>query len=116
MKIVIKKPSECSEQELKSFVEMVVEGGQVARKGLEERVKKAKLLAFGFERETLAGIAAIKKASRFYISNIFGRADVSGDAGAFRYELGWCFILPEYRKRGLAGKLVEEILELSDDC
>lgn len=116
MNPVIKKPSECSLQELEDFAELVIEGGQVARAGLENRMRRAKLLAFGYEDGKLVGVVAIKKASWFYVRDVFGKANEPDQAVDYRYELGWGFTLPDYRRRGITTELSQMLMDNSRDC
>src|SRR5688500_18382280 len=111
MEIVLKHPADCTDLEINSFVDLVKQGGQVARTGLEARVRKAKLLGFAYDGDRLVGTSAIKRASRFYIREVFGMAMVPGDAKDHLYESGWTYVLPEYRKQGTARHLLHALLE-----
>lgn len=113
MNIVIKRPAECSSEELRHFVDMVIEGGQVARTGLERRIRRAKFLAFAYENGELAAITAVKKASWFYTRDVFRKAGETNEAFDYRYELGWGYTRPAYRKRGLSNALCDSTLERS---
>jgi ribosomal protein S18 acetylase RimI-like enzyme len=107
---VIKKPAECKADELCNFVEMVIEGGQVTREGLERRIRRAKLMAFAYENEKLAGVAAIKAPSWLYVRDVFRKAIEAGQAVDFRYELGWGYTRPDFRRRGIHGRLTEMLM------
>lgn len=104
---VIKEPAECTAEELRDFADLVIEGGQVARDGLERRIGRAKLLAFAYENGNLAGIAAIKTPSWLYVRDVFRKAIEADQAVDFRYELGWGYTHPNYRRRGIHGRLAE---------
>ena len=67
---------------------------------------KCYLLGFCYLEYELAGIAAIKRASRAYIYRL---SDMSGlkEPIATRREAGWAYVKPEYRGRGISGALLD---------
>lgn len=107
----IKRPSECTARELEDFACLVAQGGQVARSGLEQRIRRAKYLAFAYVEGELAAVAAVKKASWFYIRDVFGKANEPARGNDFKYELGWGYTRPKYRNRGIHQCLVDLLLE-----
>jgi len=110
MLIVIKKPSECTRKEIESFIEMVRTGGQVKKPGMEWRVRRAHLLAFYYEKNTLAGILGVKQFIKTYKKTIFRKAGVPEEAGKYNLEMGWAFTLPEYRGRGIFSSLKKKLI------
>lgn len=108
--IKIKKPSKCTEEELNEFYKMVVEGGQVEVRGLRERIKRAAFLAFYYERKVLIGIGALKRPQESYKKKVFRRAGVPGKSGEYELELGWVYIKPEHRRRGVCSSLLHQLI------
>lgn len=108
----IKKPSECSEEEIENFYQLVIEGDQVDIYGLRDRIKRAALLAFHYEGSTLAGIVAVKRPYEVYKEKVFQKAGVSQKTNEYNLEMGWAFTISEYREKnicsGLTRKLVSE--------
>lgn len=48
--MIIKKPSDCTKEELDEFIKLVSSCGQVAINGLEARIKNCKALGFYHEK------------------------------------------------------------------
>lgn len=110
MRYMVKKPVECTGRELEEFAGLVIKGGQVDRTGLKKRIERARLLGFCYEGDELVGTAAIKEAYKAYVSRVFNSANESEKANEYRYELGWIYTLPNYRRRGISRALVEKLL------
>jgi hypothetical protein len=70
----IKPPSECTHEEIQSFFNLVKRGGEVNINTLEAGIRRARLLAFCYVNQELAGVAALKKEFHRSIAN-----KVSGD-------------------------------------
>jgi GNAT superfamily N-acetyltransferase len=114
--IVVKKPSDCSENELNSFEILVKKGGEVAAEGLRGRIKKAKWLIFLFENATtLAGVAALKSPNKNYKHSVFMKAESQEDPKEFTFEAGWIYVEEQFRGRKYSRQLLEKILKLAGD-
>ena len=109
----IKEPSECSKEEIENFYQLVLKGGQVEVSGLGNRIKRAKLLAFHYEENTLVGIAALKQSNQTYKKKVFRKAGVSEDSDKYNLEVGWAFTMCEYRGKGICSSLVQKIVDAS---
>lgn len=106
-----KEPSECSESELENFYQMALKGEQVVKAGLRGRIENAKLLAFHYERDTLVGVAALKKPSEDYKQRVFRKAGVPEEVSKYNCELGWAFTEKKYRGKGIGSGLVQKIID-----
>ena len=107
----IRRPEECTEREIDSFVSHLLDGGQVDHTNLKETVlTHGHRLAFARVGDLIAGIASIKKPSRYYVINVFGKADVANHAAYYELEIAWCCTAPEYRGRGLCRRLIGNLL------
>lgn len=102
-----KEPAECEAAELDDFVALVLAGGEVANQGLHALVRKSEQLFFLFHGECLAGVAAVKRPRHAYREKIFKQARAVREAESFTIELGWVFIQPSFRGKGLSHRLVE---------
>lgn len=109
----IKEPSECSEKEIKDFYQKVLEGGQVDPFGLKDRIKRAALLAFHYEENTLVGITALKRPDETYKKEVFRKAGVSKESDKYNLEIGWAYTTKEYRGRGICSSLIQELIVAS---
>jgi ribosomal protein S18 acetylase RimI-like enzyme len=104
---VIKRPADCTDEEIRAFAQMVIEGGQVSPAGFERNVRRAKLLGFAYEDGELAGVVGIKSSPWLYVREVFLKANKLDEAVDFRYEIGWGYTKPEFRKLHINRRLVE---------
>jgi hypothetical protein len=73
--ILPKRPSECSTTELDAFEDLLREGGEVTTDELRHRMLEAEWLVFAVEGNgTLAGVAALKRPSKYYKEMVFHKA------------------------------------------
>lgn len=104
-------PDACSAAQLQAFEHMVRKGFEGSDAGLRRRIHDARWLAFHrITPATLAAIAALKAPAPRYRNDIFARADAGIDPHAFELELGWVFVIPEQRRRGIAAALCRTLL------
>lgn len=106
MVISVKTPAECSASELADFAAFVRAGGEVISVGLEQRIASAHALVFLCDGECLLGIAALKNPSSRYRAYVFKKASAALKPETFHLELGWIFLLPSSRGKGLSHQLV----------
>lgn len=111
---VIKSPTECTEEELDEFKGMVLKGEQVEEAKLEDRIKRARHLAFKYDQNQLVGIAALKRPSDKYKQDVFKKAGIPEQAKDYELEIGWAFTEKEHRGRGVSGNLIRGLLEISE--
>lgn len=110
MTTAAKPPDECSSEEIDKFCEFVRMGGEVESQGLTNRIKKAALLVFLYSGKDLIGVAAIKNPNAGYKAEVFQKATATALPEGFALELGWVYVDPEHRGKGLSRKLVEAAL------
>ncbi|MCJ7561134.1 hypothetical protein MUO79_11055 [Candidatus Bathyarchaeota archaeon] len=111
----IKPPFQCTDKELEAFYQLLVSGGEVEERGLKDRVRRAKLLAFHYENQTLAGIAAIKFPTEKHKRDIFLKSKTSEDPKKYSLELGYAVTLEEYQGRHICSILAEELIRSFQD-
>lgn len=123
MEIIVKLPSECSDQEVNEFMVLVNQGGEVDSKGLEERVRRAKKLFFlsaqggsasGGKSPSLIAVSAIKRFYQEYKNSIFEKAGCSDIASSYRLETGWIYAKPESRGKGFGRALLGAMISQLD--
>ena len=84
MAIVVKKPADCSQTELKAFKQLILLGNEVERSGLDQRIKAAMCLAFQYaDNGELIGICSLKQPTAAHRSNVFKRAESPESASDF---------------------------------
>lgn len=110
--VILKVPADCSDQELERFEGLVRQGGEVQLGGLSGRIREAAALTFAMHEDRLVAVAALKKPTDGYRVGVFQKAGVAPlDSG--HLELGWVFVLPDCRGRGLARRVVADTLVTS---
>jgi GNAT superfamily N-acetyltransferase len=110
--VILKAPGDCSDQELERYEELVRQGDEVVSHGLSERIRQAAVLTFAFHGDRLVAVAALKRPTDSYRVGVFRKAgEALPELGAL--ELGWIFVLPDCRGRGLAGRVLAATLDAS---
>jgi len=114
--VMVKTPSECSEEELDIFEAFVRRGGEVTAVNLCGRLERAHRLIFLFEgTKTLAGIAALKVPNVGYKRKVFKKAASEEDPDDFAFEAGWIYVEEQFRGRKYSQLLLTEVLRLAGD-
>lgn len=115
MSDVLKHPGECTEAEIQSFFELLMTGNEVRRETAITGIKRAELLAFHYEKDILAGIAAIKRPTNNYRNSVFSKAKTDEQATKYSLELGYAVTLEAYRGRGICSNLVKELMKVCSE-
>lgn len=104
-----KSPTNCDAADLRAFIELVAQGGEVGLESLPGLVNRA--LALGFVRKdgVLVATGGIKRPNPPYRDRVFAKAGAGLDPSAFGYELGWVFVMPAERGHRLASQLVQAL-------
>lgn len=108
MEKIIKVPEDCNDAELKSFEEMVTEGGEVALAGLRQRIQRAEKLVFINDGKCVA-VGAIKNPNAGYKSRVFEKSGAL-EQGRYEYELGWLYVSEAARGKGYGRALMESFI------
>lgn len=110
LEIYLDRPSSFSAPEIDDFLAFVLAGGEVTRRGLRERVRNASHIAFARQKKCLIGVAGLKHPADSYRRAVEGSAGFTLPAETFPYELGWIFVLPSARRRGLSTTLCRSLV------
>jgi GNAT superfamily N-acetyltransferase len=109
--VVDGKAANFTEAERREFMRLVQEGGEVDDIVLARNIDTARRLVFLRGSEVLIGIAALKIPQASYRKRISGLSGVEIPEGTFPLELGYVFVTPKERNRGLSSSLVEAALD-----
>jgi GNAT superfamily N-acetyltransferase len=111
--LIVKSPSECSNIEIAAFIAFVRAGGEVSIQGLPERIRCAGALAFARIDGLVVGVAALKQPQASYRRRVSIESGAPLPAETFPYELGWVYVSPESRGKGLSLVLSQAALAAS---
>lgn len=113
MTIKIFKPENCTEEQLKMFYDIVVEGNQVNPNGLLNRIKAADFLSFCELDNKTVGVASIKNPDKNYKKSTFVKANVGRLSDNYDYEIGYTVTKETYRRKGISEKLIKSLMDNS---
>lgn len=115
LRVVVKPPADCTAVELEGFRQMVLREWQVSDEGLAERIGRSKVLVIVYAPDdTMVAVGAAKKPQASYAQRIFLKAGVSGQDN-YEYEVGYIYVLPEYRGHLLSRLLMEALIDACGD-
>ncbi|MBA4190271.1 MAG: hypothetical protein C0467_19980 [Planctomycetaceae bacterium] len=103
-------PLQWSAGEMKCFEDLVRAGGVVETSGLSARLRRASVLACARDGNTVVAVAGMKNPLPSYRSRIALMAGFELAPERFPHELGWFYVHPDYRGRGLSELLANECL------
>lgn len=107
----LEQPAACSECELHEFERLVRAGFAGSDETLPRRIRAARWLAFHHaEDDALAAIAGLKAPGGRYCDEVFVASAAAADPAGYELELGWVFVAPEHRGRGIGERLCRQLL------
>jgi len=112
--LIVKFPGDCSNDEIEAFVALVREGGEVSMQGLPERVCRSIALVFARVDSFMIGVAALKRPQLSYRRRVSTGSGAQLPTEEFPYELGWVYVAPESRGKGLSLSLSQAALSKSE--
>jgi GNAT superfamily N-acetyltransferase len=112
--LLVKSPGECSNIEIVAFIAFVRAGGEVSIQGLVERIRSAAVLVFARVDGLVIGVAALKQPQASYRRRVSSESGAPLPAAEFPYELGWVYVSPESRGKGISLLLSQAIIAASE--
>jgi predicted GNAT family N-acyltransferase len=109
--VELKSPAKCAEAELSRFCGIVVEAGEVDPDGLEDRVRKAEILAFLRLDDAIIAVGALKRQRTDYVARVFRKAEAKTFSAKFALELGWVVVIDDHRKKGYSNYVVAALVD-----
>ncbi len=113
--ITSKSPAACSNIEVGALIAFIRAGGEVANHGLTDRISGARSLVFAHLDGRLVGVSALKLPVPSYRRRVSSSSGVALSPGNFPYELGWVYVQPMARGKGLALALSRAALNAAQD-
>jgi predicted GNAT family N-acyltransferase len=111
VRLVTREPEDCDEKEFGDFVSLVIAGGEVAPRGLESRVRRARQLIFLYTGQCLSAVAALKQPTDGYRKSVHRAAHIELDKKTYPFELGWAFVVPSARGKKYSIALTRAAVE-----
>lgn len=108
--ITLKQPAECSRDDLGRFRQVVLDAGEVQAAGFDNRIARAKVLAFLRIGGTIIGVGALKRPGREYSQGVFKNARATKAADEFDLELGWVVIESSHRGHSYSRSVAEALV------
>src|SRR5437016_2499558 len=104
---VAQAPTATRDKDLEAFGDLVREGGEVDPDGLPERIMRAHVLAFAYMEGDLAGVGALKRPNATYRKSVFLKAGATQRPTDFPFEMGWVYVTPAHRRKGISAAIVQ---------
>jgi len=93
MRTEVRRPTDCSADDLDAFKLLVMSAGEVDPVGFDQRLKSAEGLIFLYGAgEELVGVAAIKRPNQRYKQRVFKKAKSREGPARYLFELGWVVV------------------------
>lgn len=105
--IVVKPPQEFSSEDLRAIEDLVREGGEVESRNLTGNLRKALRLGAVFVGDRVVGVGAVKRLGTHHDTIV--RRSGFKDLNACSAEIGYFYVHPSCRGKGLAEKLFESL-------
>ena len=110
--VTLEEPLACAEAALQAFAHLVRQGFDGSDDGLDDRIRRAKLLAFHFTADDMLGaVAGLKAPCVRHRAEVFKNAHAHVDSAIYRLELGWVFVIPDQRGNRIGETLCQLLLE-----
>jgi GNAT superfamily N-acetyltransferase len=110
--IIVRKPSECSVEELRGLISTVAKGAEVPEHYIQQGVQNARALLWMATSGEIFAVAAIKNPRTTYRRSVFEKAGVPEHAENFSLEFGYLYVDSARRGEGLGAALVDRALAL----
>lgn len=106
--IIVKKPADCTPEERKKFVDLVVSGGQNISSYVRSAFRNLVWVGFAYVDGEIKAVSSIKKG---FVDDTFEAAGVEEVADDFSYEMGFSFTEEGSRKLGYSNQIKKELLK-----
>jgi GNAT superfamily N-acetyltransferase len=107
MEICLKQPSILTQEEFDKIRLLVLEGGETDPNFIEDRLCCSALISFVIEEKQIIAVAILKVPDPLYRHRIFEQAQSPEIENMYNYELGYIFVLPDFRGKKISSKLCD---------
>lgn len=107
-------PEDCTEADLRLFRDYLLAAGEPDCRELTWSIGQASWLFFAFEARQCVGICALKYSVGDYRNEIFEKAGAWHQSHLVAYEIGWMYVLPAGRGKGVSQQLTQAALAFTD--
>ena len=111
--IYLKKTDQCTSRELSDFKNTLLNRSDINKENLDQRILRAKFLAFYYLESRLIGIGAIKSATPGFRNRILAGQVIQLVADLPESEIGWFYIHDNFRGKGIGSYILSELLKVS---
>lgn len=109
IQVLLSKPQDYDAAQFLQIEKLVLSGEEIDSHNLSQRLMRANIIAAVLMKDSLVGVGAIKRPGRhretlIRLSGYRGLANYSG-------EVGYLYVIPEHRKKGIGAKIFHVLLE-----
>lgn len=101
----ISSPSELTSQQLEDMSQLISSGQEVTMSVVNRNLKNAVSIAYAYDNGIPVGVIVLKNPVASYRTKVFNEAGVPELASTYQAEIGYTYVLPEYRTRGVGVRL-----------
>jgi RimJ/RimL family protein N-acetyltransferase len=107
IKILVKKPSDCSPEEKETFISLVLSGNQNTPSHVKNSFKHLIWIALLYEGDVIRAVSSLKEGN----FEPFEKAGVEDEADNYPYEVGFSFTDPNSRGKGYNKQLKKKLFD-----
>lgn len=93
---------------------LIKEGGEVGSKSLAKNLTNARLIVTVSKGGAAKGVGVLKRPQMSYRKKISAKTGLPLEESEYPYELGYVFIRPELRRRGISHAVIAALLDHDD--
>jgi|688.fasta_scaffold01081_6 ribosomal protein S18 acetylase RimI-like enzyme len=109
--VVAVRPGQLSAEQLGKLSDFIAQGSEVSAANARAGVQRAQMLSYATnEQGDIIAITALKTPLDTYKTKVFTAAGVSELANRYRYEKGYSYTDPNYRRQGLNTAVSQKLL------
>lgn len=105
MEFICKKPSEIFPNELEEIIKIISEYRDMSKDEIRSRILNSECIFIAKDNDKIVGTVSVKVPNDIISDNAFIKSGSEYKYGEFQFELGYLYVLEEYRNRGIAYNL-----------